>query len=1113
MPTIRFLGWHKPAIELIASKLEELYQQSPSIFRRATVVVPTKESGRLLREYMAERSGGAILMPRIILTGQLLPCKGDHIITEAETLTAWVQLLSNINADTLNQYAPLIPRCPDTQVERWVVGVANKLLTLRERLEMEEITTDKVTKLLGKREEAIKSTLQHPMPKQGAEYRALSAQQKVMQNEKLRWRTLGSLFNRVDAILARSYPKKITAEHARKDLVDRPDRLEQGRLLIMACVPEFSPQIKTYLQNLHSKNGGNVEIWVHAPETEAAAFDAFGQPIDTAWTTRHISIPDAIVYMDEAKENVDNTASTIHMVNDAEDMAAAALRLAGGHHSNDIVLASGDPEFTPGIINAFAAASPAWKYNLPEGRNLMTTDIGQLPEQLAAACNARKMLPLWNEEESGINNNGVQGLDAFVALLTNTALQKALSESPEELRGLQEHVEKIRMLLLPGSEVALLDMLQNFPETPEDYKAIATARKQSKWAFSTYANAVSELITNLYRGNTQKTLEELADKLERSHQQTKQPHVRGIISHMRVCAEISSALPSGLCTIELLRHRVANTVDGLPYGDVCQSVGDIMGWRELAYTRGKQVIIAAMHDGCIPEPMPDDDFLPESLCNELGIRHEKFRIARDSYLLTSLIESRKQSGRVDFLVARQKEDGSVLAPSSLLMRCGDELPKRARTLFAESKTPKKLPSAAPCPLRRATGSSDSVTPGTLESIEQIAPGIQNPYTEQLKNKNGNTNLKRFSPSSLSTFLQCPLTFWIKNLFNIDLGDTYKENKSELESSEYGTIMHAVLDKLVATFPCEEALLQSCPAAEISDTAGIELMLEKGREIAADEWQHVYNSTTTRNMQPLAMEVQLLAIERSLQAFVIQHRQDLKEGWYNVAREYSLLPQLEYAEGEFADFYMNADRIDRNVDGRWRIIDYKTSTRDKKPHKIHFDELDKAEDSRYCRFMNVQGYEFGTVTFGDKLYRWNNVQLPLYAYGLRHPSLKDRELLGIPADADMSTVVPDLVYYNLQSKTEKLVPFYLVKDGQVEPISVHAQGAPTTEELLNSAMQTVKSAIGMIRRGLCLFSAESLELKSKPYSVLVTPGSTKPRFGALSLQTDPRSLFKLPNLTK
>jgi hypothetical protein len=65
------------------------------------------------------------------------------------------------------------------------------------------------------------------------------------------------------------------------------------------------------------------------------------------------------------------------------------------------------------------------------------------------------------------------------------------------------------------------------------------------------------------------------------------------------------------------------------------------------------------------------------------------------------------------------------------------------------------------------------------------------------------------------------------------------------------------------------------------------------------------------------------------------------------------------------------------------------------------------------------------------------------------------------------------------------------------------------------MQTVQAAIRMIRAGQCLFSAEALELTSRPFSALNTGkwGGKTPRFGALSLESDPRSLFRLPRLTK
>lgn len=1110
-PTLHFLGWDRPAIELVAEKLETLNENDPHTFRRATVVVPTAGSGRRLREYMAERAGKPILMPRTLLTNNLIPHGGEDVASEMETLAAWLQVLGAEGADPVAQYAPLIPRRPDTHRERWAVGVAHKLMALRTRLEQEEVGIDAVTGLLCKREQMVQKELDELSGANESARRSLLARKAVFANEQVRWRRLGELFNRVDACLG-----KKTQTNCREDWLNNPSLPGKSRLLIMACVPEFSPQIKTCLRNLHSKAGVKVEIWVHAPESEAYHFDDFGLPLEADWANRKIEIPDAIIYSNEDKGIVDNQASSIHQVDDAEVVAAEALRLAGGHDFRDVVLAVGDSEFSPAIVNTFATATPAWNLNLPEGRNAMTTDLGKLSVLLADACEARDNLPLWIDARGEVNNNGTQGLDAFVALLTNTALQTALADNKNELIGMQEHVERIRMLLLPGSENALLGMLKNFPAVDKDYKAIGRLKKQHNDAFFKYAEKISKCIDSLCSQKIEKMLNTLAGKLETSFKsgENKQLAV-SIAGQMRECAEISTKLPSSLCCMELLRRRVEDKVAGPSYANLPTTVGDLLGWRELAYTRGKHVILAAMHDGCIPEPVPEDDFLPESLCNELGIRHEKFRIARDTYLLTALVASRqKDGGRVDFILARQKSDGSVLAPSPLLLRCWDEeLPMRALTLFAESKTPKVLPKAAACPLRRAVNCADSISPGELESITQIAPGRNNPFTLWRDNKDsGQKEQKSYSPSSLSLFLQCPLTFWIKNLFHIDLGDTYKENKGELESNEYGTVMHAVLEKLVEKFPSKEKLLTSCPEAATGEQAAAEHMLAEARRIANDEWQRVYNNTSAREHQTLAMEVQLQAIERTLAEFVRQHILDLNDGWCTVAREYTLTPTMCLANGDTVRFSMNADRIDRNEDGRWRIIDYKTSSDEKTPHKVHFDALAGGADSLYCRFMNVQGYEFGTVPFGEKLYRWNDVQLMLYTYGLRQMNAQDiREELPSESLAD---VMPDLVYYNLQSKTEKLVVFPLVQDGKVVPMSKNPC-ALSTEELFDSAMQTVRSAISMIRVGKCLFSAEALELTHRPFSALNVGkwGSKAPRFGALSLESDPRSLFRLPKLDK
>lgn len=1095
MPDLRvFLGWDKPAIELVAEKLyaylTSANKQEAQLYLRATVVVPTSGSGRRLQEYMAElaykKNGKPILMPKITLAGTLIPGKGNGVATEPETLAAWLQVLDAAEEDPVAQYAPLIPCRPNTHRERWAVGVAHKLMSLRKRLEQEEVSLTDIKTKLAKHEQLLGEELSKATAQQKRTAKDWQARSSVYAKEQTRWSKLEELFRQVDARIG-----KTTVSQAEAAWVKNPHLLGHSKLLIFACVPEFSPQLKTAIRNLHQHTGVQVQIWVHAPQEEGMNFDAYGLPQENIWCTRNIDI--------------DN--GNIHMVDNADAMAAKAVELASRLCSQEMELAVVDPEFSPAMVTTFAAANQDWQLHLPEGRGLRSTDLGQLCAQLAEACRARTYLPLWDAESKELQHNGMSGPDTYTALLLNPWLQHARYNTPQDLIGLQEQTEKIRMLLLPGSEAALQAMLGHIPEVDAGYRSICKLKETQKEAYHLYAKNVSELLDDLCSDRVGTTLATLADNLEAHPADTALLNLaRKIAKEMRNCAAIAATLPSPLHTMELLRHRVQNKIAGPVFTEQAGTVADIHGWRELAYTRGAHVILGAMHDGTLPEPVPEDDFLPESLCNELGIRHERFRTARDSYLLTALLHSRQACGRVDFLVARQKADGSIITPSSLLLRCGEQLPQRALTLFAESKTVTALPQAPRCYLYRAQNTPALLKPGMLEHISQIAPDKQNPFTRKKK---------QYSPSLISLFLQCPLSFWIKNVLGIDLGDTYEEQKIEPENSEYGTAMHAVLNKLVATYHSQDALLALCPEAATNPTAAERHLLDAATALASAEWQMIYNQqTSTGQPSSLPLEVQLQAMERTLHSFVRQHVQDLKDGWYNVAGEYTLRPTMQLPDGSEVNFYMNADRIDRNKDGRWRIIDYKTSSGDKNPHNVHFDVLDGGEDSLYCRYMNVQGYRFGTVPFGEKLYRWNDVQLPLYTYGLRHPSTPDRIALRI-GDADMAATMPDLVYYNLQSNTETLQCFYLVKDGTVEPMGKKYKTTMDAEQLYSSAIETVRSAIGMMRAGLCLFSAEALEFKKQPYSALRAdnPGSKKPRFGALSPQNDPRCMFNLPNLCK
>ena len=1112
-PELHFLGWDKPAIKLVATKLLNHLEneETAAQYRRATVVVPTAESGRRLREYMAENAKNkALLLPRIILAGQLISVKGDNIATEEETLAAWLQVLGDENSNPVDMYAPLIPRRPNTHQERWTVGVAHKLMALRSRLEQEEVSINKVTHLLQTQEEALDTELSRAAAQSDRLRKSLVARKAIVSKEQVRWRKLGEVFSAVDACIRRNSPRILTRSEAISKEINNPLNIWQGSLIIITCLPELSPQLERYLLNLIEKRACDVQIWMNIPKEEAVHFDSMGRPKEGVWSNRDIDIPQAA-----STNGTEPCQSTIHLLNDAASMAEKARELAGGFDSDNVVIVTGNTDYTPALISAFAENSK-WQYKSPEGRSLQTTSIGQLPDLLADYCSARQ-----DFFSNATNNAGMIESNAFVALLTNGALQQILGVCPEIQATLQRHIEHIREILLPASVERLCHYLHPDTILPEnDYREFAELAKKRNIKYYEFACKAADFAQDFC--NSKK----LPDQLGFLAKKLSAHFVDGPLRKAASCLSktiklltsriFSSHIKNPVLILELLRYMARNSSVSLQLtdGDTLYS-GDILGWRELTFAQGRRVIIAAMHDGCIPEPVQEDDFLPESLCKELGIRNEIFRTARDSYLLTALLHSRK-AGDVHFLLARQNPDGTPTAPSTLLLRCETELPQRARLLFAESSVVSEQPLVPLCPLRVAEKGPEQngkISPGMLENISQLSAPVANPFADKTRT---------YSPSSLSGFLQCPLSFWLNHLFGLDAGCTYDDDKSELESNEYGTLMHAVLQHVVEAVPSLEKLEALFPKAADTQTLTAHLT-QYALKTAADEWSKVYMTGSARNTQPLPLEIQLRNIEKTLQDFAWRHVLDLQAGWCNICCERKLKPTLTLTNGETARFSMIADRIDYNAKTRrWRIIDYKTSPDDKKPLKVHFDEVKNGEHSPFFRFMNSEEYPYPLVSakFGSngditKYYRWKDVQLMLYTFGLR--KLNAAELSPELPDESLADVMPDLFYYNLQSKTQQMECFPLIEDGKLTQIPGRGKQIGhfclSPEEMLASALQTVDSAIRMIRAGVCLFSAEALQLKNRPFSKLsdATYDKNAPRFGAISQQSDPRSMFALPQL--
>ena len=137
-----FLGWDRPfltrAVEWLLARRDEL----PGLL----VLVPTAESGRRLREALAE-AAGALLSPKFATPGSLL--QSESLLTDVASdwaeQVAWAEVLEAVT--DWSAYEGLFPEAPAADGE-WAAGLARELVQLRRSLQENALTLNAAARRL-----------------------------------------------------------------------------------------------------------------------------------------------------------------------------------------------------------------------------------------------------------------------------------------------------------------------------------------------------------------------------------------------------------------------------------------------------------------------------------------------------------------------------------------------------------------------------------------------------------------------------------------------------------------------------------------------------------------------------------------------------------------------------------------------------------------------------------------------------------------------------------------------------------------------------------------------------------------------------------------------------
>ncbi|MBL9113543.1 MAG: PD-(D/E)XK nuclease family protein [Verrucomicrobiaceae bacterium] len=400
---------------------------------------------------------------------------------------------------------------------------------------------------------------------------------------------------------------------------------------------------------------------------------------------------------------------------------------------------------------------------------------------------------------------------------------------------------------------------------------------------------------------------------------------------------LADRFPGGLTSTQRL-EVILRALDSDSYhtergaGDV-----DLQGWLELLWEDAPHLIITGMNEGKVPDVIQGHPFLPDSLRKYLGLRHNDSRFARDACLLTSVVAWRKAAGgRVDLVFGRVTAGDEPLRPSRLLFQCNErQLAQRTLDLFEKpDRTGDPMPWTLAWRLK----------PRALESDAPV--------------------FDRLRVTQFRDYLACPFRFYLKHglgMSSVDVGLT------EMDAMDYGSLIHHVLEQFGRD-----------SHAKVSDDENV---IREFFHAALDErLREVYGSRLT-----VPVMIQRESARQRLSWWAAMEVAERRAGWRIVDVERKLGHDSPWKIGAMT-ITGKVDRIEEHPQRGLRLIDFKTSSAynaQKKARRsvaeYHLTRIKKTEDPGSYPAWSL-------VNLGDEVWRWTDLQLPLYLLALETKSL-------------------------------------------------------------------------------------------------------------------------------
>ncbi|MDA1233010.1 MAG: PD-(D/E)XK nuclease family protein, partial [Planctomycetota bacterium] len=656
---------------------------------------------------------------------------------------------------------------------------------------------------------------------------------------------------------------------------------------------------------------------IHAPESEADAFDEYGCVRPEQWETRLLNI------------KLEHTRITDSPLQQAQLAMLELASFDGRFRADDITIGVADDSMVPTLTQAMADAGIAGQW--PIGMLLRDSRPHQLLTAMTLhVASARDELPpdfatladfvrhpdvydwisehlnqnLTDEDAYTRRHGWLNELDQYLAEHLQLTPGVLLGRAPRRLIVAEvcRAVEFLLRCLIPdainaesarsavGRPGPAARLFKKFRQRTLDElegaaEASLTEQLEKKQSLSAWAEGAVRLLATIYRDRDLRADSE-AD--------------RGIVACVSRLQELNEQLrripPSVLpeCTasqaLQLLLRQIGEASIPVETNDLAV---ELLGWLELPLDDSPVLVLTGFNEGRIPESINADAFMPNSLRTRLELTDNRRRYARDAYALTSVLHSRR---RVILIAGRTDVKGNPLAPSRLWFAADPKsLTERVRR-FYDPDSVSDVAAVLPVPAEL-----EAAPPRQSGFI--VPPPLSVPPAPE-----------EIPVTSFRDYLDCPYRYFLSRELRLS---PVEDDVRELDARAFGSLIHEVLNQFGQS-----------PYRDAHEEEAIQhFLLDVLHKAALGRFGRARSATVS---------VQLKMIESRLNAFAKWQAKTCREGWRIHQTE------KKYECSTFTDIYERpvkligrVDRIDKHVQtGQYRVLDYKTGESGLPPQTTH-----------------------------------------------------------------------------------------------------------------------------------------------------------------------------------